>query len=346
MISLVYYEGSIQYNIESMVQKVVWSGDIKQASRKLDVTIANINPAGTAPIMSFSEGNQIRFYVNGTEQFRGIIFEIKEPHDGMQSLTVYDEAKYLLMNSDSRLFKNVKASGVFSQLCKEFGIPVGTVTDTGYYIKKFSMRDASLWDTFQRALAATKAETGKKFWLYSSMGKMNLVERGVSPIRWVLSDKENIVSSSKSTSIEDLRNSIKVISGDIESKDKAPVIRSARDQASINKYGLMQAVVSDSDLTPSRAQTRANKELKERNKPQIDIDISSIGIIEVIAGRGVYAYDGMSGLSGGYYVLSDTHTWDDNGTHMMDVTLSATDELPIPDLSDSELDELKGIVKK
>lgn len=344
MISVKYYANGLVYDISDLIKSVEWTGDIKQAARSLDIELVNIDSLGwSKPSMTFECGKQIRLYENGLELFRGVVFETNINHEGNQSLKAYDEAKYLVNNADSRVFKNIKASQVVSVLCKEYGIPIGSIEDTGHVIKHLVLREKSLWDAFMYALSITKEETGRKYWIYMKQGHLYLSERKKELVKWTISDGYNLTSSSKRTSIESLRNSIKLIAGDLEDKKKKPVIKTVQDNTSISNYGRMQHVENVGDMKSSRLSDYANKKLKELNKPQIDIDVEVLGYSPIISGKSVYATDKMTGLSGGYYVLQDNHTWDENGVHTMKLTLSVTDELPLEDLSYDELDAANGI---
>lgn len=331
MIKLIYFKDGIQYFLEDAVESVKWSGDIKQASRKLDVSLMNLGD------VSIENGKEIRFYYNDVELFRGIIFETSINQIGEMSITVYDELKYLTTNNENRLFKSTKASSIVSTLCGDFGIPVGTVTDTGYAIKKM-ITNGTLWDTFQRALSYTKEKTGRNYYIYSSEGKLNLVERKSEVVRWVIESGSNLETASRRISIENLRNSIKLISGDIE---KSPKINVYKDDTSIAKYGKMQEV-ENVDEKETRLKEIADRKLKELNKPEDEITVTAAGITGIISGRGVYAYDTLTNLSGGYYVTQDSHSFDSDGTYSMDLTLSATDDLQFDTLDLNAIDELDG----
>jgi hypothetical protein len=341
MINIQYYVGSIRYDIEDIVTSIKWSGDIKSASRELSLDVINVNESNWRhEILKFDPGHQIRFYYNGNELFRGIIFSTDKNEAGGQTLSVYDEGKYLTVNQDSRVFKNMTASGIVHKMCLDFGIPIGHIADTGFVIKNMIVRGEDLWTVFQKSLSMTKQMTGRKYWIYFKQGKLYLEQRNTSVSRWVIESGSNMTSASMTTSIENLRNSIKAVSGSID--DKKSITRVARDADSIKKYGLMQEVEDVSDMKSAALQSHAEKTLKEKNKPEIDISVSAIGYEQVISGRGVYAYDSLTGLTGGYYILQDTHNFGPNGEYTMDITLSKTDDLPLETLTPDEVDELNG----
>lgn len=342
---LYIYSSTRHYYIENMTTSVRWSGDIQQVSRKLEFDVLNSNPLtqDESSLIPFECGKEVRFYIDEKEVFRGIIFDVNFQHDGKVSITAYDESKYLTSNYDARILKSTTASRFIQTICKEFGVATGTITDTKYVISSMVLRGDSLWDMCQKVLSKTKDETGRKYWLYAKEGKLCLSERKEQIVRWVLEDDENLTSASRRINIEELRNSVKVISGGDDKKSPSSVV--SHSVSSMQKYGKMQLVEDVGELSKAKMQEKAKKLLEDKNKPKIDIQATAIGIIDVYAGRAVYVYDKLTGLNGGYYVQSDTHTFE-NGTHSMDLTLSITDDLPFVELAEDKPTTTKKSTKK
>lgn len=340
MLQVVYISAGIQYFIENMTTRVDWSGDIMQPFRTLSVTMANTNSflKDEKIYLNLECGKEIRLYNDSAELFRGVIFDIDVDEKGMTTITAYDEGKYLMQNKDTRIVKSSTASNMIKNICKEFGIPTGTVDDTGYVIASQVFRNDDLWTMFQKAITKTRDETGRRYWMYTHLGQLHLVLRSDQIVRWVLEDDTNLTSASRRVNIEELRNSIKVMNGDIEKGTQKSAL--AKDSDSVSRYGLMQHLEEvNEDVDSAKMNERAQYLLKDMNKPRIDISVDAIGIDMVFAGKAVYVFDEKTGLNGGYYVQTDSHSWE-SGNHTMSLTLSFTDELPFVDLF-SEDDQKK-----
>jgi hypothetical protein len=317
----VVYNGT---DITPVVQSVEWSGDVMSAYRTLNVTLTNTLD-GQKRLFKFEKGYGIRFYNAGTELFRGVIFADEIDTSGTHTITAYDENVYLTKSIDSRKFVKKKASEIVKRLCSDFGIPVGSIADTGYVIPKLILRDKTLYDMIITALTETKKHTGRRFILLNKQGKLVLQERKAQVTQFILENGVNIISARYSQSIEDMKTQVKVIGGDDEKK---PIVATVKSDALIKRYGIMQHLENaDSKLKKSQIEQLARQLLKEHGTFDDEASIEAIGIDSVIAGTSVYVKEPLTGIMGGYYVITDSHRYE-NGTHTMSITLSATDELP------------------
>ncbi|WP_128896323.1 XkdQ/YqbQ family protein [Longirhabdus pacifica] len=327
----------IAYNgdfyIDPIVTSVTWSGDIKQAFRKLELSISNTEN-GDNPIITFEKGKPLVLSKDDKELFRGVIFSHSMELDGTMKLTAYDENIYLTKNMDTKKFVNMTASEIIGQLCSEYDILVGSIQDTGYVLPKLILRDKTLWDMMITALTETKKQTGRRFFIYSEQGKLFVKERKERVVEWVLQNGFNILGASYSESIEDLRNQVKVYSGDI---NKGPYDEEIEhDDQSIEKYGLMQHLeTASNDQKQSQLKQLAKQLLKDLNKVSEEASIEALGHDGVISGTSVDVTEAMTGMKGAYYVVTDSHTFENN-MHRMQVTLSEKEELPTLEYTEQE----------
>lgn len=335
----VLYDG--EYWIDSLIKVAEWSGDTGEPYRTLTLTLSNtLN--GEDQAVRIELGKEIRFYVDGTGLFRGVIFTYDINARGEATVTAYDENVYLRKNSDTRKFIGRTAAQIVRELCASYSIPVGTISDTGYVIPRLVYREVTLWEMIVKALAETRKQTGRKFRLFTTNGKVNLAEKKDAIVRWVLEDGVNILDASRMRTIGDTRTSVKVLGGD---EDKNPISATVRDSTLAAKYGVMQHVErADTDLTQSQLTQLANQRLIDLAKVGEEVTVEALGMTDVVAGAAVYAFEGMTEVAGGYYVTSDRHTFE-AGVHRMSVMLSRTDDLPDVGLDDA-IEEIKTAKKK
>jgi len=336
----VLYNGA--YWVEDFVKSAEWSGDVAQPHRTLTLSLSNtLN--GEDDAVSFELGKEIRFYVDNVGIFRGVIFTYTIAQNGDATVVAHDENVYLTKNVDTRKFVKMTAGAIVKEVAKAYEVPTGTIANTGYIIPRLILKNMTLWDMIVTALTETRAQTGRKFYAYSRGGSLYLREKKDDIVRWMLEDGVNIITASRSQSIEEMRTSVKAIGGDNEDK---PVISVAKNVALAKQYGLMQHVESaDSRLTKSAIEQLAKERLKELGKITEDVSVEALGITEVVAGSAVYAFESMTRLVGGFYVNADTHTFE-NGNHRMNVTLSKTDDLPKLAYEDTEQFEKAKAAKK
>jgi cell wall-associated NlpC family hydrolase len=322
-VQITYHDGNDTIYLDDFIKSVVWTGDISWVSRRIDVDLnAIIN--GDKPAFTIENGKEIRFYNNGVELFRGVVFSSEMNSDGQMRIYAFDEAIYLNKNTDTRIFRKMTASQILKKICAEYGIAAGTIVDTGYVIPKLIFREKTLYQMIVIALTETRKQTGMRFFLYSEQGKLHLVERKDQVVRWVIERGVNMTNATRVLSIEELRNNVTVSGGNSDN----PTSSNVRDSDSIKRYGMMKHVEEmPGDATKSQIDQRAKQLLKDLNKQEETCTVEALGIDDVFAGRAVYVAEPMTGMAGGFYVSSDTHRFE-NGTHTMRLNLSRADDLP------------------
>lgn len=324
MISVVY-DNDIY--LDPLLTSVTWSGDITQAFRTLQASFKNTLD-NVSQALDIELGRELRLYDDDTELFRGIIFAHDINARGDMTLTAYDENVYLTKNADTRKFSGMTASEIITQLCADFGIPTGSVAETGYVIPRLILRDKTLWEMMVTALSETKRQNGRRFWITASGGQLNVIERGEKVVDWVLENGVNITDASYGLNIEDLRNVVKVTANDEGDSKKAPISVTAQDSDLITQFGMMQHIDHmDSNATQSSADQMARETLSELSKIKDTATVEALGNVDVTAGAAVYVIESLTQIVGGFYVITDSHTWQ-NGVHKMSLSISGDESLP------------------
>jgi hypothetical protein len=246
-------------------------------------------------------------------------------------ITAYDEAIYLTKSEETDKYIEMTASQIVQKICNDFGIPTGQIDDTGYIIPRLIMRDKTLWDIIVTALTITKDQTGRRYFIYASEGKINLLYRAEQVAKWILEDTTSIIDANYSQSIEEMKNQIKIVGQD---ENKQPVLAVVKDDGLVAQFGVLQMVQSaDPQMKQDEINQMAEQLLLDHGKIKDEATIEAIGIDDIYAGKAVYIFERMTEIMGAYYVSTDEHTWE-NGKHTMSLTLTATDDLPTIDYKD------------
>lgn len=308
-----------------------WEGSVSRFSRSLDVELKNTRNNNTRAF-DVANGQVVEFYVNNRRLFVGVVFRVSISSEGNMSITCHDRSHYLLKSVATRTFKNRRASDILRALASDFSIPLGEIEQTGYVIPYLRLVDHMIGDMVAKAYSLDYKQTGKEYFAQTLDGKLNKRQpKGIiSP--WLLKRGANIVSAQYSIQIEELRNRVTVTGG----KDKS-ITHTVNDTKSQNTYGLMAHVENmDEKANASQVKQRAAALLKEMNVQDDEATLTAVGIIDVIAGSGVYVQEPMTGIVGGYYVASDTHTFSAN-QHLMTLELVRDLEMPTLEVTDEEL---------
>ncbi len=323
--NVIYKDANQNVYLDHIVKLIQWSGDIKQASRKLVVELSNTGDLRKL-FMTFEKGAELRLILNEKQElFRGVLFADQINAKGQMTLTAYDDNIYLTKSKDTKIFRGQSASAIIKRLCNEFSVPTGEIHDTGYVIPKLVFREKTLFEMMVTALTETQKQNGQHFWITSKEGKLQLLARKEQEGKWVLENGVNLLDASYSQSIEDTRTQIKVIGGDAKKKE---ISANVKDGELIKRFGVMQHLEKpEKEMTKSQMEQRAKQLLKDLSTIEDQARIDCLGIPDVVAGSCVYVKESITGILGGYYVSADEHRFQ-NGSHTMSLTLSATDDIP------------------
>ena len=107
------------YDITQVVQNVTWSGDYKQASRKLEFSIISCKYDKEIPQVDIQEGYMVYFYEDDKELFRGFIYSI-DKDTSSTSYMAYDHAQKLVNIKVNYNFKNKTAQQITTQMLNDY----------------------------------------------------------------------------------------------------------------------------------------------------------------------------------------------------------------------------------
>ena len=326
-VSLYCSIGAELHKLDGIWSSITWSGDTKTANRTVEFSLINTENGKTRKIKP-TPGSLVRLKRTSDkkELFRGYIFKTDISVDGTQSFTVYDPNVYLSKSTGSHTFKKKTASQIVKILAKKYGIPTDSIADTKTVLPKLIFRDKSPADIITIALTETRKRGGERFIVGNSTGKLTLAKVSTAKLKYKATTTTNILSASYSESIEDRKTKIIMTGGD-ESKVSATV--SAKSDSSVKKYGIMQEYENKSDVKDkAKLQKLADELLKKLNVSTQDFSVEVIGNTGFTSGRRLYVEEPMSSRKGYFYIISDSHTFNADGTHTTSLTLKRKIELP------------------
>ena len=297
-------------DITSFVSTVSWSGGKTQAARKLEIGMINSVVDKYAPNLYINNGSLLKLINDNKTLFEGFVFfNERAGQKSVVYVTAYDRLIYMLKSKAVYNFENKTAEEITSLVCTHFQIPVGTISKTGAK-QSFIANGKSLYDIIMQAYTGASKINGKKYMPKMIDGKLNIIEVGNKLCSIMLTDTTNITDSGYTESIENMVNRIKI------HDDKGTQIGIVENVEWIKKYGLLQDVYTKEK--DKRFETVAKTMLEGVRK---DINVECLGNIECVSGNGVHVRDSLTGLTGLFYIDSDTHTWQ-NGQHIMRLVLN------------------------
>ena len=337
VIKLIKDTGAI-YDISGACSRIIWKGSASEASRSVDFDYINAPHDKTVNLPSIATGDYISLENSKEgEIFFGQIFGVeKSSQTGTITFTAYDMMKHLLESTGQYNFKNLTAEAIASQVCADIQVPIRHLHPTGVNIASMICDKMKMYDIVMAAYTKAHKITGDKY--FAMIYKRGL---GVYKTEWAvkgftLSEDSNIYASSISERMDDIKNKVLIFD------DKGKQVGEVKDDGSIKKFGIFQEIYSKEEgIDPT---TGAKKLLKI--KPTQAIKISAIGDINCLSCYFVEVKDTATGLSGKYWIASDSHTFE-NGVHKMELELRFDSLMDTKDIKeDTEKKEEKKEAEK
>lgn len=294
-------------DISKYITSVTWSGSSEQVSRELSFNIAN-NPTDSAfksptPML----GDIISFY-EGKRLFVGIVTgRSKSTELGDVTVDSKDFMHYLIRDKYTGTFKNTTAEKVTDKICRYFDIKKKNIAQTKIHIKKLFAESEGAYNVIVKAYNKASIKNGKYYMPIMEGTKLSVIEKW-QPSGVVL-EVGNIENAEYNENSDEMVNQVAIYS------EKGKKIGIIKNNQSINKYGLYQETYTKEKGV--NAKKAAEKLYKRTTK---EATITALGDIRAIAGRSIKIKNKATGLSGTYYITSDSHTFE-NGIHKMQLNI-------------------------
>ena len=269
--------------------------------------------------LDFTEGDIVRFSVDGTLIFYGWVFTKSKDRWGIIDVTCYDRIRYLKANA-SYAFYNQTAAQIIQQIAADLQLDTSTLADTGYAIPSLIETDQSCLDIMQEVLEQTLLNTGTIYVLYDDGNGLALQAAGDMISDVMIGDKSLLTDYTYKTDIDSQTyNSIKLVRPN-EETGRADVVV-VEDSENIGRWGLLQLYQQvDGDLNTAQMVSQAQASLEYYNRRMRTLKVSSLGVLGLRAGNIIrMQVEGLGDIDLNQYVLLEkvSHTWE-NCVHTME----------------------------
>lgn len=270
--------------------------------------------------ISFVEGDNVRFSVNGELVFFGWVFHKTKDRFGVIDVTCYDSIRYLKANA-SYHFYGMKASDIIKKIATDFQLNVSEITDSGYKIPSLLEDNQSCIDIIESAIHQTLLNTGRLYVFYDSGHGLCLKEpkEMLSPV--ILGDKSLVTNYKYDTDIDQQTyNSVKLVMEN-EKTGKADVWE-AYDSDNIKRWGLLRLYQTvNGDKNASQVAEQAKTMLEYHNHRLRTLSFDALGVIGLRAGMMcLMKIQGLGDINLDQYVMFEkvVHKFE-NDKHTMEI---------------------------
>lgn len=309
MIAVYWEPKDKKERIKLDIVSCTWSGTENQASRTLEFTIP-WNPYDKGFVnMKLALGDRILLYNSKKLLFVGVLTaREKTAAIGTASYTALDYMHYLLRNSVTRIFKDVRPKMIVTSLCKEAGIKTVNLPNPDVYIPLVVYKEKTMYDIIIAAYRKAYQVNKKKYMPVMVGNKLSIIEKGVNT-GVILDQAIDITDASYRDSTDEMVNVVEVYhdyykKGEVK-KDKQ-----------VKKYGRYMKPYTLN--VNEEWESATNKLFHGVTK---EASVSALGNVACIAGRSLKIKDKATGLTGKFYINSDSHVFE-NGIHTMSLQLA------------------------
>lgn len=300
--------------VSNCVQSVKWTTNRTGSPGTLKFIV---NKAGD---LSYTEGDVVRFSVDGQVQFCGWVFTKSKNRWGEIETTCYDRLRYLKANA-SYAFYGQKAGDIIKQIAEDFQLTTGNLADTGYAIPSLIEEDQACLDIIEGAIQQTLLNTGDIYVFYDDGNGLALQRPEDMISNVMIGEKSLLTDYTYKTDIDsETYNSVKLARPNEETGRADVVI--AEDSDHIGQWGLLQLYQTvDGDVNDAQMKAQAEASLTYYNRRMRTLKFSSLGVPGLRAGQMIYMrVPGLGDLNLDQYVLLEKvdHTWE-NSVHTMEI---------------------------
>lgn len=327
----------IIHDISNACARITWKGAASEASRSVDFDYVNAPYDKSVELTQIATGDYISLeHPVESEIFFGQIFGIgRSNQTGTITFSAYDMMKRLLESNGQYNFKNLTAEAIAAQVCADLQVPVRHLHPTGINISSMICDKMKIYDIIMAAYTRAHKVTDDKYFPMIYKRGLGVYKTEWSVKDFILSESTNIFASSISESMDEIKNQILIFD------DKGKQIGEVKDDESIKKFGIFQEIYTQEEGIDTTTGAKALIKVL----PAQSIKLSAIGDINCISCYFVEVKDTATGLSGKYWIASDSHTFE-NGTHKMELELRFDSLMDTKEAKDEEEEKQKEEAKK
>lgn len=289
--------GGAVRDVTQLAQSVSWSGTLRQTARQLAVRLA-VPRDGSVEPPELEEGSALILQGEGGTLFTGQLVTASTASQSQTAdLAALDAGRFLAGNQGWYRFDGVTAEQAAAAVAGDFGIRTGRLAGTGFALRR-KFPGVSLDKIITTMYALAGEQTGRRYLLrFSGEGSMEVVEKAETAGLEIV----QTMGVTNSWSIAGLCNSAAIYTRE------GRLVRRVEDGPSQALNGRLEHAVTQRDGEDAGPEAQAW--LADHGLQQsLSVEVLEPPV-SLITGEAVLLRDTGSGVSGLFWVDSDTHTW-------------------------------------
>lgn len=301
--------GGESRDLAQLIQSITWSGSDLQTARQLSASLA-VPRDGSVEPPALEEGAQITFRLSGQgDLLTGPLLSVTTTsQSSVVDLSALDYGRFLVGNDGWYQFSGAAPETAVATICQDFGIRAGNLAKTGVMVSR-KFPGVSLDKMIRSLYALASQQNGKRYLIrFTGGGALEVVEKPSSATLEI----KSTMSVTNTWDISKLQNSVAIYT------DKGAFVRRVEDAASVAVNGRLEHVLTQKSGEDAGA---GAEQWLEDNGLQQNLTVETLGDPRLISGNAVRLRDTGSGVTGLFWIESDTHTWK-NGQYLTKVKLN------------------------
>lgn len=320
MYSAYILKNGTKFDVSEVIKNLSWGDDIDTLGMDFNFSMPNKILYSGGFAVNEGDGLVVINKLTNNEIFRGIAVT-KNVDKHITNINALDYAFYLNQSKIVIQFTRISASDAINTLCEKFNVPIKRIEAINVLVTKI-YTDNTIAEIIVDLLEHATEETGEKYRLEMQEGKLfvgkytDLIVTGnirlaqnLSPIKLT----EAIDTITSTTSIAEMKNSVIAVNNN-------KILATEQDQTNIDKYGLLQEVISIDDKNSAQARNIVKNKLLDLNRVTKTFTVDAVGDDTIRAGRLIEFNYPEHDINGLYLIKSANHSYSNN-THKVSLEL-------------------------
>ena len=224
-------------DLSQLVSSIQWDYDLDQPAEHYQISFVHsmniakkVKPGDRIKLYGWAVrpvGTNFEIYWELLKRIYIATTTLSSEDGGLLKATGYNVMWYLMRNRDTVMLDNETASQFIKRTADYYGIPLGTIADTGVVLEREPFMNRTIWDMWVSALSYTRdINPDARFLLQEKDGKVILASRQEAASLWNFhrgrfvpgpqsweNNPGNIFSATNTFSMENYSNVVRVYKG-------------------------------------------------------------------------------------------------------------------------------------
>lgn len=299
-LKLLIGHGGTCYDATEYFGTIVNAGSCKTVARTLDFDLLSPRYDKAQPTVPVSIGDNVQLFVGSTCQFDGYVFGLqRDSGSDTVEVSCADRGLYLKQNQAAYRFSGQTPEEITRQLCRDFGLQVGNLAETGVPIRR-NFPGTSLYQIIQTAYTLAAQRTGERYVQRFRGAALDVIRRERRGATAVIAPGANLLSATAAESAEQVVSQVGIYNANGE------LVRVCKNEDVIALVGVMQRYIQMAKNKDVDAEAAA---LLEDNDVKRTTTVTALGDPTYLSGGSVIVREPVTGLYGLHWIDSDVHTW-------------------------------------